>query len=79
MIRSTRPQLRLASVSFAALGLLACRTPSSKIPLEKLSADEQADQQGETREAIEPLPVERPTDLLPPEVAVMAEAIDPSA
>jgi hypothetical protein len=78
MIRSTRSH-RLASVSLAALGLLACRTPSSKIPLEKLSADEQADQQGESRETIDPLPVERPADLLPPEVAVIAEAIDPAA
>jgi hypothetical protein len=78
-LASLGPKVRLVSCSFAVLGLLACRTPSSKIPLEKLSADEQGDQQGETREAIEPLPVERPTDLLPPEVAVMAEAIDPSA
>lgn len=75
----TRPQLALASVSFAILGLLGCRTPSSKIPLDELRTDEQVDTQGETREAIEPLPVERPTDLLPVEVAVMAEAMDPAA
>jgi hypothetical protein len=79
MLRSSRPKLRIASVSLAALGLLACRTPSSKIPLEKLSADEQAQSSGQSREKIDPLPVERPSDLLPPEVAVMAEAMDPAA
>lgn len=70
---------RLASLSLATVGLLACRTPSSKIPLEKLAADEQDQNQGQARETIEPLPVERPTDLLPPEVAMLAEAIDPAA
>lgn len=78
MPRSTRP-LHLAWVSLAALGLLACRTPSSKIPLEQLAADEQQPTRGEAREAVAPLPVERPTDLLPPEVAVVAEAIRPTA
>ncbi|HVI02691.1 MAG TPA: hypothetical protein VM869_28525 [Enhygromyxa sp.] len=63
----------------ASLSLLACRTPSSKIPLEQLKADEQEQTQGEAREAVEPLPVERPTDLLPPEVPILAEAIDPAS
>ncbi|MFO7561576.1 MAG: hypothetical protein R6X02_02935 [Enhygromyxa sp.] len=79
MIRSSRLSLRLASVSLAAAGLLACRTPSSKIPLEKLSADEEAEAQGQTREVIEPLPIERPADLLPPEVGVMTEVSEPAA
>src|SRR5690606_982119 len=79
MICSNRLRLGLASISFATVGLLACRTPSSKIPLDRLTTDEQEQSKGETREAIEPLPVERPTDLLPDEVAVMAEAMDPAA
>lgn len=78
MRRSIRP-LNLASLSLSSLLLLGCRTPSSKIPLEKLSADDQEQSRGEARETVEPLPVERPADLLPPEVSVLAEAIEPAA
>ncbi len=61
-----------------ALSSLACRTTTSKIPLEKLESDASDQREGEARDVVEPLPVERPTDLLPAEVAVMAEAIDPA-
>lgn len=79
MPRVRRLHLHLACASLATLGLLACRTTSSKIPLDKLTTEEPVSHKGEAREAVEPLPVERPTDLLPPEVAIMAEAINPAA
>lgn len=60
--------------------VLACRTPSTRLPLEKLrDQDEEGDQTGEAREALEPLPVEGPSDLLPAEVPALAEALDPAA
>jgi len=78
-VRFTR--LTLVSLTSLALsvGVLGCRTPSSKIPLDQLSAADQDRSEGEAREVLEPLPIERPSDLLPAEVAIMAEAIDPAA
>lgn len=62
------------------LGLLACRTPSSRIPIDELAEkDEARERTGEAHEQLEPLPVKTPTDLLPAEVPVMAEALDPAA
>ena len=62
------------------LGTTACRTPSSHIPIETLRGDDSTDEAaGEARPAVDPLPVERPTDLLPAEVPVFAEALDPAA
>ncbi|PRP90382.1 hypothetical protein [Enhygromyxa salina] len=77
----TRPVLASAPLLLTlALGLAACRTTSSKLPLEQLRDEEQAaENQGEARERVEPLPVEAPTDLLPAEVSLLAEAIDPEA
>lgn len=62
-------------------GVFACRTPSTEIPIDEL---ESGSEDGEARtgtaaEAVDPLPVEAPADLLPAEVAVMAEAVDPAA
>ncbi|KIG16310.1 hypothetical protein DB30_04770 [Enhygromyxa salina] len=63
-----------------ALGLVACRTPSSKLPFDQpTDTKEDAPKQGEVSERPEPLPVEAPTDLLPAEVPLLAEAIDPEA
>lgn len=60
-------------------GLLACRTPSSRLPIDELEKRSESEQTGEAREQREPLPVEAPTDLLPVEVAVLVEAGDPAA
>ncbi len=73
-----RSRLQFAAGSLALLASLACRPPSSKIPIEKLQGDDAQQSQGEARELLEPLPVERPTDLLPAEVPVLAEASDPA-
>lgn len=62
-----------------ALALVACRTPSSKLPLDQPRDEEETTSKGEARETLEPLPVETPTDLLPREVPLLAEAIDPAA
>jgi hypothetical protein len=74
-----RSSLLPCIASVVALTALGCRTPSSKIPLESLAADTSTDASGESREAVEPLAVEGPSDLLPAEVPVLAEAIDPAA
>lgn len=60
-------------------GLLACRTPSSRLPIDELAQQGEREQTGEAREQVEPLPVEAPSDLLPADVPVLVEAGDPSA
>ncbi|MFV8755422.1 hypothetical protein ACNOYE_33135 [Nannocystaceae bacterium ST9] len=66
--------------SLLLLGAGACKHPSTRLDLDKLEGDEQAkdDKTGEPAHTLDPLPVERPADLLPVEVALMAEASDPS-
>lgn len=61
------------------LGLLACRTPSSRLPIDEIEQQSEREQTGEAREQLEPLPVEAPTDLLPADVSVLVEAGDPAA
>jgi hypothetical protein len=58
----------------------ACKTPSSRLDLEKIEQNEaeRDDKTGDAATKLDPLPVERPADLLPADVAVMAEASDPS-
>jgi hypothetical protein len=60
-------------------GLLACRTPSSRLPIDEIDKQGEREQAGEAREQLEPLPVEAPTDLLPADVSVLVEAGDPAA
>ncbi|NVB43202.1 hypothetical protein G6O69_35590 [Pseudenhygromyxa sp. WMMC2535] len=57
------------SLSLAA----GCRTPSSKIPVDDLDGQESEAPKGEVAKVEDPLPVERPADVLPKEVAAMAE------
>lgn len=60
-------------------GLLACRPPSSRLPIDEIEKQSEAEQSGEAHQQLEPLPVEAPTDLLPDDVPVLVEAGDPSA
>lgn len=71
---------RLPLASSLLLGLVACRTPSSRLPIDEIvRGDATAGPTGEARERVEPLPVQAPADLLPAEIAVVAEALEPSA
>jgi hypothetical protein len=66
---------------FALLfGLLACHPPSSRLPIDELQEkQDEGKRTGEAHEQLEALPVEAPTDLLPADVSVLAEARDPAA
>jgi len=57
----------------------ACKHPSTRLDLKAIEAgDENEGKSGERATKLDPLPVERPADLLPAEVALMAEASDPA-
>jgi hypothetical protein len=63
-----------------SFGLLACRTPSSRLPIDELEGKQDTGQRtGEAHEQLDALPVEAPTDLLPADVPLLAEAGDPAA
>jgi hypothetical protein len=62
-----------------SLGLLACRTPSSRLPIDELEKQDERQRTGEAHEQLDALPVEAPTDLLPADVPLVAEAGDPAA
>lgn len=72
-------RLRLVTPLCTALLLApACKHPSTRLDLEKIDAqDDTKPTDGETATKIDPLPVERATDLLPNDVPVFAEASDP--
>ncbi|PRP99069.1 hypothetical protein ENSA5_29150 [Enhygromyxa salina] len=66
--------------SFVGLGLVACRAPSSRLPIDQVVQPvDGASSSGEAAQTLEPLPVEGPVDLLPADVSALAEAIDPAA
>lgn len=63
------------------LGAGACKPPSSRLDLERIEENEKANRDGKAGDAatkLDPLPVERPADVLPADVALMAEASDPA-
>jgi hypothetical protein len=66
-----------------SLALFACRPPSSELPIEELRGDAGQDSQTshgqQAGERLDPLPVQVAADMLPADVVVMAEALDPSA
>lgn len=61
------------------LGAGACKPPSTQLDLEKIEQNANDDgKAGDAATRLDPLPVERPADLLPADVALMAEASDPA-
>lgn len=72
-------RLRLVTPLCTALLLApACKHPSTRLDLEKIDAQDDAKPTGgETATKVDPLPVERATDLLPNDVPLLAEANDP--
>jgi hypothetical protein len=62
------------------LGAGACKHPSTRLDLEKIERndEEREGKAGDPATKIDPLPVERPADLLPADVALMVEAIEPA-
>ncbi len=73
------PLLLPLSLSSALLCVGACKNPSTKIDLQEIENGERAEdgRTGEPATRLDPLPVERPTDLLPAEVSVLLEVTDP--
>lgn len=72
-------RLRLVTPLCTALLLApACKHPSTRLDLEKIDAKDDSQGKGESATKIDPLPVERPADMLPSEVPLLAEANDPS-
>ena len=70
------PSCTLATSSLAFAALLACRTPSSRVPIDRIEQTEQDQAKGEPSQRLEPLPVEQPADLLPVDLPILAEASD---
>lgn len=73
--------VQLASVfGLSLFGLVACRTPTSILPIDEIERQsEDTERTGEARDRLDPLPVKTPTDILPAEVPLLAEATDPAA
>ncbi len=76
----SRIGLAIPLCSLVLLGAGACKHPSTRLDLDKIEKNDTSDHAnpGEPAQRLEPLPVERPADLLPAEVALMAEATDPA-